>query len=265
MGKGYSLHVGVNSVNPNHYGSNGRLSCCQNDALYMQSILKQQGFQTKTLFTEHATRKKVSQNWLELARISEKGDIIVITYSGHGNFIPDLNEDESKDDNRDETWCLYDAQLVDDEIYLLSSNFKEGVRVLLITDSCHNKSIYKLLSNDNEPTKTFDEEKSIEIFEKNKSFYEAIQQLLGSIENVRLKCGLVTLSACKDDEKAKPGFPLSEFTQNLKDVWNNGVFEGDYETLINKIRELTPTGRTPQISFEGNPDYNFIKTNPFNI
>ncbi|GGD05202.1 caspase family protein [Hyunsoonleella pacifica] len=265
MYKGYSLHIGVNSVNPKHYGSNGRLSCCQNDALYMQSIMKANGFRTKTLLTENATRKKVSQSWLELARNSQKGDFVIITYSGHGSFIPDMNGDESKDDQRDETWCLYDAQLVDDEIYLLSSNFKEGVRVLIITDSCHNKSIYKNFLVDEDKAKAFDEEKSIEIFEKNKPFYEAIQQLLGSIENVQLKCGLVTLAACKDDEKAKPGFPLSEFTQNLKDVWNNGVFKGDHEALIDKIRELTPTGRTPQISFEGNQDHNFIKTNPFKI
>ena len=36
-------------------------------------------------------------------------------YSGHGGQVPDVTGDEA--DKKDETWCLYDGQLIDDELY----------------------------------------------------------------------------------------------------------------------------------------------------
>ena len=116
MNKGYSLHIGVNSINPLHYHTSGRLDCCQNDALAMQELLNKNSFITSTLFTERATRKNVINKWVELTKKAQKGDLVVITYSGHGSFIPDLNNEKEETDGRDETWCLYDAQLIDDEI-----------------------------------------------------------------------------------------------------------------------------------------------------
>jgi hypothetical protein len=43
----------------------------------------------------------------------------LLTYSGHGSQIPDVSQDEV--DHYDETWCLYDGQLLDDELFSLLS------------------------------------------------------------------------------------------------------------------------------------------------
>lgn len=45
----------------------------------------------------------------------------MLSYSGHGGQLPDLNGDES--DGRDETWCFFDGELVDDELYNSFSQF----------------------------------------------------------------------------------------------------------------------------------------------
>ena len=41
----------------------------------------------------------------------------------------------------EETWVLYDRQLVDDELYKIWSKFKPGVRILVLSDSCHNGTV----------------------------------------------------------------------------------------------------------------------------
>ena len=41
----------------------------------------------------------------------------LLTYSGHGGQINDVNNDEP--DGLDETWALYDRELVDDELYAM--------------------------------------------------------------------------------------------------------------------------------------------------
>ena len=44
-------------------------------------------------------------------------------------------------DKQDETWCLYDGQLIDDELYFELSRFKAGVRILVLSDSCHSGTV----------------------------------------------------------------------------------------------------------------------------
>ena len=65
----------------------------------------------------------------------------MLSYSGHGGQLPDLNDDEP--DQEDETWCLYDGQVVDDELNELYSQFRQGVRILVFSDSCHSGSVAK--------------------------------------------------------------------------------------------------------------------------
>lgn len=61
--------------------------------------------------------------------------LYVLCHSGHGGQVMDVTGDE--EDQLDETWCLYDGQLIDDELYLELSKFAEGVRILVLSDSCH--------------------------------------------------------------------------------------------------------------------------------
>ena len=53
--------------------------------------------------------------------------------------MPDPDNEES--DRRDETWVLYDRQLLDDELFALWSKFKPGVRIFVLSDSCHSGSV----------------------------------------------------------------------------------------------------------------------------
>ena len=73
------------------------------------------------------------------AKQLRRGDLFFLTYSGHGGQVPDVTGEE--DDKKDETWCLYDGQLIDDELYFELSRFAAGVRILVLSDSCHSGTV----------------------------------------------------------------------------------------------------------------------------
>ena len=95
----------------------------------------------KSLSTTDATVKNVVKNITDASEKLESGDIFLLTYSGHGGKLKDLNRDEK--DFEDETWCLYDRQFVDDELNDCLSKFKEGVRIFVLSDSCHSGTVIR--------------------------------------------------------------------------------------------------------------------------
>src|SRR5262245_49661514 len=114
MPTGIALTIGLNAVDPNHYqGWAGDLVACEADAHDMAAIANAKGFKTMTLLTKQATRTAVANGMAMAAQTLKAGDIFMLSYSGHGGQLPDLNRDE--DDQQDETWCLYDGELIDDE------------------------------------------------------------------------------------------------------------------------------------------------------
>src|SRR5215211_3490459 len=140
MAKGQALCIGLNSVDPAHYGGwSGPLTACEADAEDMAGIASSEGFKVQSLMTRAATRDQVSGELKRAAAALSDGDIFLLTYSGHGGQLPDRNRDEP--DAQDETWCLYDGQLVDDEINVALGQFAQGVRILVFSDSCHSGSV----------------------------------------------------------------------------------------------------------------------------
>ena len=146
MAQGLSIHIGLNSVDPNHYnGWSGKLNACEADAKDMARIASERKFDTTTILTTKATAAAVTKAIGDAAGELEEGDILFLTYSGHGGQVPDRNRDES--DTKDETWVLYDRQLVDDEIYDLYSKFAKGTRILVFSDSCHSGTVNRDIFN----------------------------------------------------------------------------------------------------------------------
>jgi hypothetical protein len=144
MTVGVSLHIGVGWVNADHYlGDPLELPCCETDARDTAALAYHQGFQpAKTLLSEDATSSNVLDFLDQQARQLNPGDILLISYSGHGGQLPDGTGDDS--DGLDETWLLYDRQLRDDELYAAWIAFKPEVRIALLSDSCHSGSVAKL-------------------------------------------------------------------------------------------------------------------------
>ncbi len=132
--KKYSLHLGLNRVDPDRYGGwPGFLNACENDATGLCVALTKLGYTARALLNEQVTLAALRGEIVQLAAIAEAGDEVVISDSGHGGQQGCFSEL----DGYNETLCLFDGQMVDDEFVELLSLFKPGVNVIVILDSCH--------------------------------------------------------------------------------------------------------------------------------
>jgi metacaspase-1 len=138
-----ALCIGIN----NYPGTDSDLLGCVNDANDWKSVLEDRGFAVHLLLDSQATKNAMRQGIQRLVREARSGDIVVVTYSGHGSWIPDTRGDEN--DARDEVLCPYDiAQnrpLSDDELYDLFADREPDVRIVFISDSCHSGSVSRML------------------------------------------------------------------------------------------------------------------------
>jgi len=136
MATGISIHIGLNRVNPSHYqGWDGKLKGCENDAHAMEAIASKQKFATSLLLNEQATAESVKAAIAGAAGKLKAATSCSSPYSGHGGQVPDPTEEG--EEGYDETWVLYDRQLIDDELYALWGQFESGVRIFMLSDSCH--------------------------------------------------------------------------------------------------------------------------------
>ncbi len=243
MAKGYSLHIGIKRVAPVHYnGWAGFCSPCEEDAKAMYELAQARHFDhSELMLTHEATREAFVQSMIALAEKSTGGDIVFLSFSGHGGQILDENHDEKE--GKDETWCLYDGPMVDDQIYQLLLKFQKGVRVLVMVDSCHSGT---------------------SIREDETLFSEGLF-LPQKAKPKNPEASIRLLASCQDDETAKSGTSHSQFTKTMLEVWDEGRFVGNYEQFVEKITSKMPFGQNPNHFVIGKPDTVFSQQAPFTI
>jgi hypothetical protein len=136
-----ALCIGIN----NYPGTDMDLRGCVNDAEDWLAELTTRGYAVQKLTDAQATKAALVSAIRGLAGGAASGDSVVITYSGHGTYAPDENGDEP--DGLDEGLCPYDIKqgnvLIDDEIHQLFAQRAAGVRILLISDSCHSGTVIR--------------------------------------------------------------------------------------------------------------------------
>ena len=82
-----------------------------NDIALVRDILFANGFSDNNIYelrNAEATASAIRQGFDNLITLVQKGDIIYIHFSGHGQQVTDLNGDE--EDGWDEAWIPFDAQ-----------------------------------------------------------------------------------------------------------------------------------------------------------
>ena len=266
---GISLHIGLNYLDPDHYnGWDGKLNACEFDAQDMESLAASKGFKTKLLLREFATRKNVIDNIKKASNKLKSGDIFYISYSGHGGQVPDFDGDE--DDQQDETWCLYDGQLIDDELKNLWRQFNSGVRILVTSDSCHSGSVIKAAKRRVEKSaeltpKFMPDEIAATTYFKNKKFYDDIAEEIKSQKKSTINATVKLISGCQDNQYSYDGTFNGQFTGALKRVWNGGTFRKVYKKFHSKIVHQLPDYQTPNYLTIGKSNNRFDNEVPFTI
>jgi hypothetical protein len=284
MAKGRSLHIGVNAVDAAHYaGWSGELIACEADAEDMAALAAARGFTANRLLTKDATRARVTKAVGEALNSLGDGDIFLLTYSGHGGQIPDLNDDEP--DHADETWCLYDGELLDDEIYQLLAGFAEGVRVFVIADCCHSgtnvRAVRSLASSpatrtlvdpNTDPAapppalRLIPPDVALRTFRQNREFYTRIQGPPSKEKaSDAVRASVRLLSGCQDNQVSLDGTFNGLFTSILLKVWKEGAFKGDYADFHRAIVDRMPLTQVPNHFRVGAFDTAYDRQVPFTI
>lgn len=279
MAKGISIHIGLNTVDPDHYnGWDGRLQACEYDAKDLQAIAEAKGFESTIMLSKEATAETVSDEIRRAAGALEQGDILFLTYSGHGGQVPDTNSDE-KGDATDETWVLYDRQLVDDELYTLWAGFQPGVRIFVLSDSCHSGSVTRDLFNalvpqivekgmvDDPSPRTKDLPRDVQdaTYRANEELYRQIQSSHESGEDVEVGATILLISGCQDNQLSLDGDRNGLFTQTLLGVWDDGSWEGSHRKFWKAIGSKMPPTQSPNFFRVGPRDRAFQRQTPLTI
>ena len=272
MAKGISLHVGMNEVDPYGYPLNpwrtgrkyavlsdeyypvrfdcdfrvgwiGPLSSCELDAENMYKLAKSQKFDAKILKTKNATAENVIKAIRSAAKKLEAGDTFLMSYAGHGAQVEDLTDDEA--DGEDETWCLYDRMFLDDEQRELYAEFAKGVKIVVLSDSCHSgsatrsgksRSAAERRHYENGEQREMEARTAVAVYLGRKKEYDQIQRSLKS-PPPKVLASRILLSACLDSQHAMGYDNGGAFTVALMKAFNGGKFRGNYGELASKIRD----------------------------
>jgi hypothetical protein len=145
MARGISLHVGINRVSVDAFEDRALLGC-ENDAAEMRAIAISRGFRpedARLLPGPQATFENVRAEILRAAALLNPGDVFLFTFAGHGSRIPDVERLLSEEPDRtDEALVLFDRLLLDDYLRrVLWPEFREGVRIVGVADSCHSGTV----------------------------------------------------------------------------------------------------------------------------
>lgn len=269
--KTYALHIGIDRIDQDIYQFKyGDLNGCVNDARNYIKLTKEIATSQVILFNEKATRKNFEASLKSLAEKSKSGDTVIITYAGHGGTVKDTNGDE--EDNQDETLVLYDGPWIDDETYEIWPQFKEGVQIIWISDSCHSGSNARAIIVDASKPKTnitdndplspkkmrglrsiwvqnaFDNRKD-EILPK----LATLKHRGEGIDNIPIKAAIVTFAACQDNQVAWEDKGQGMFTSKFISAWNE---QNDltYEKLFDAIKSKMPSHQNPNQKTYGEGD-----------
>ena len=279
MALGISLHIGLNRVDPAHYqGWDGELTACEFDANDMRAIAEGQGFEPRSLLTKEATSDAVLAAIERAAGELDRGDLFLCTYSGHGGQVPDRNG-EGEEDRSDETWVAYDRQIGDDELYSLWSRFAPGVRVFVLSDSCHSGTVVRDIeakvpgpvstrqkaAAESPRYRALPRDVMIATYRANARLYDAIQERLPGAERADPAATVLLISGGRDDPLSLDGFSNGLFTENLRAVWDDGAWEGGHAEFREAIRTRMPAKQQPNYLRVGAANPDFERQKPFTV
>jgi hypothetical protein len=292
--KAISLHIGLNAVSGEHYGGwTGELAACEFDANDMAAIAKSRGMKATLLLTKKGTRANVLAGIRAAAKALSAGDLFFLSYSGHGGQVPDVTGEE--DDKQDETWCLYDGQLIDDELYFELSRFAAGVRVLVLSDSCHSGTVTRegppmraamLEATPQLRPKLMPRSVAMRTYRDHQAFYDKLQRDVAkaagkavdpdaALANVavsgrrmalvkKFKPAVILVSGCQDNQTSMDGEHNGAFTEQLLSAWNHGTFKGNYALFHSVVRSRMPPTQSPNLFTLGSAGP-FLAQSPFTV
>lgn len=178
---------------------------------------------------------------------AEDGDVLAITYSGHGSYVADTDGDEI--DGKDETWYLYDGHLKDDKIKGLLGKLKVDARITIISDSCHSGTVTRSMMATSFDDTHYAKPRFMPPEDDVDAVMLASLPFSGRSSRSEEKMKEVLLAACLPTEYSYEtwfnGRPMGVFSHNALMILRDNP-DITYEDFYKKIRKRLPSSRYPQ-------------------
>lgn len=138
-----ALLIGIN-----YTGTESELYGCINDVNCVKERLTQNGFNNIDVMTDltnvKATKTNILNSFKNLLINSQPGDLLFLSYSGHGSYDLDRNNDETTGYDQLIVPCDFNI-IVDDELkYIIQTYLKKNVTLFAMFDSCFSGSVLDL-------------------------------------------------------------------------------------------------------------------------
>lgn len=261
----YSLHVGLNRVSPEAYGGwDGPLIACENDAICMSRVITATGGHVcRVLLTEDARRENLLGELAELAQKAQPGDLAVVTNSSHGGQIPDYDGNEA--DGWDETICMFDGEVIDDELEAAWARFRPGVRIMFVSDSCHSGTMVRLAPT-SEAAAPEHRARSVPFHITSRIITDHDSVLRARKSAVRgrakIRASVLSYGACQDNQVAYDGRENGAFTGALLSAVTAHPRDC-YGRIIARVRRALPPHQSPKYGWTGARDETFESSPAF--
>ncbi len=274
--KKVSLHIAVDEVDQRLYAERfDPLPGCNADARAMAHLASCEGLLPSTLRGSEATADAVLAALRRIAQELDRGDFLFVTFSGHGSVVPDGNRDE--EDRYDETLVLHDRQLLDDELWAAWAQFRAGVRIFVVIDSCHSGTAARMLDavadrpvdapatlaapvDPLKRSRRLPRRARASDFAARAALYRQIDKATPPPDSVDVAASVLLFAACQDVEDAQEDDTGGVFTRALLEVWHSGSAAG-YIELFDAAARLV-AGQTPNYLPLGVEDASFERSRP---
>jgi hypothetical protein len=138
-----ALCVGVND-----YGPQSLQFCIADAELWVESF-ERHDFKCTLLTDGQATRENILGTLADMVRNSIAGDMIALQFAGHGTRAQDTDGDETKS-GIDFGYVPFDfetgALVLDDDVFAIWQQLKEGVTAVSFFDACHSGNGLRMLA-----------------------------------------------------------------------------------------------------------------------
>lgn len=152
--KNTALLIGIGNYNPATTGWSTIHG--NNDVTLLEKKLKAKGFSVSYLIDKKATKNNIKTALSRLVASTVAGDMVYLHFSGHGQLIADMNNDEQEE--LDQSFVCYDAcfspkykvagngyrgqnHFIDDELFPYLNDLKKKVgkngNVIVVFDTCY--------------------------------------------------------------------------------------------------------------------------------
>ena len=256
------------------------------DVPFVQAMLKNAGFKSVTiLVNRQATKVGIVRAFKRMTASCKHGDVVYIHYSGHGQQMTDVHNDER--DGLDECWIPYDAcrkasttyhgerHLTDDElnVYLNVIRNKIGARgkLLVVIDACHSGDGTR--GDDDEVVRGVEDTLVVDSLNA-RGLYEAFEMVRSLVmgDNSRQKIindkakplaeRWITISACRSNqvnsEMKKPAVGKLTYALWTEQKKSGKVSNEEFMRRIRKFvnRNISSRPQQPEMTGEDSNKYN---------